>query len=327
MGIDREVDGNFRIIAQVGQPAQGAGGEGEGQEEITVVEGTGKTISAAYDQLFEKVGSRPFLSHIRVIIIGEKLALNGVNRLVDFLQRDIRVRSNSVVLIGAGDLGEILQAQPPLNGSAALDIDESIRFNWERSRIFRKELYEMVRDLKEGDTELILPMISVVEEELIIRNAAYFENTTMKGTLDNREVLGYMWLNGDVRHGVITISPKQEEARYITFQLHETKVNINPVVQENGLVFYIDVDQDLRITDNQTNLTVSEMEDEVNEYIKYTILETINTAKEAGTDFIGFGRWYRRKYPNRWNEDNWPQQFQNSDVIIRVNSKVNAEIN
>jgi Ger(x)C family germination protein len=259
------------------------------------------------------------------VIIGEELAKSGINRMLDFLQRDIRMRSTTLIAVGQGDVKEILESQPVLGGITGLAIKESMWFNWERSKIIRKELYQMVRDVKEGDRELVLPIISMEGENIAIRNAAYFQNTTMKGILDNKQVLGLLWLVGDVRHGSITINPNPRDPRYITLELMDTKVEINPVEGSKGLVFHIKVDQQLRVTDDQTNLTVTQIEQEVNRYIKNTILETINLAKEEGIDFIGFGKRYRRKYPKKWDEDKWTKKFQGAEVIIKVNSIINRE--
>lgn len=325
LGIDKGDDGEFILYAQIGKAQQEAGGgDGEGGE-IVVIEGKGKTIVQAYDQMFEVANRRLFLSHARLVIISEELAKSGINRILDFLQRDIRIRSTTLIAVGQGDIKEILESQPVLGGITGLAIKDSMRFNWERSKILRKELYEMVRDIKEGDAELTLPIITMEGEKVAIKNAAYFQNTTMKGTLDNKEVLGLLWLVGDVRHGSITINPNPKDSRYITLELMDTKVSINPVEGSKGLVFHIKVDQQLRVADDQTNLTVSQIEQEVNRYIKNTILETVNLAKEEGVDFIGFGKRYRRKYPKKWDEDKWIEKFKESEVIIKVNSIINRE--
>lgn len=327
MGVDIEDDGSFKIIAQIGEDSEQQEGGGGGEEDgPTLMEGRGKTMSAAYDQLFSGAGKRPFLSHIRAIIISENLGENGINRIVDFLQRDIRIRSTTVIFIGRGDLQELMNIQPRLGEIPGLNLDEKIRFNWERSKIFRKELYEMVRDLKEGDIELVLPVLTPMEEKIFLGNAGYFQNTTLKGNLDNLQVLGLMFLMNDVRHGVITLKPKKEEARYLTLKLYGTHVSINPVDEDNRLVFYIDIEQELRVLDDETNLTTAQMEEEANNYIKFAVLDTVNIAKEKGIDFLGFGRRYRRKYPQRWDEDRWQRKFKDSEVIIRVNSNVNREI-
>ena len=324
LGIDRQED-DFIIYALVGEPAQGVQAEGE-DDELTVIEGTGKTISAAYDQLFENADKRPFLSHLKIIILSEELAQDGIKRSVDFIRRDIRVRGNTVMTVGKGDLKEILGTQPILGGQPAISIEETIRFNAERSKVFNTQMTQMVRDLFEEDIELVMPVISLVEEKIAIRNAAYFINTTMKGTIDNKQVLGLLWLRGEVQHGVFTINPVREQGKYITFQLMSTKVAVNPVIRDDEkLVFYVDINQNLQLNDDQSSLSIDEMEEEAEQYIKNTVLETINHAKEAGSDYIGFGKRYRRKYPARWDAENWPEEFQRSEVIIRVNTLINIE--
>ncbi len=327
MGIDKDEELGIRIFAQIGEAEQqGAGGAEEGGGgEITVLEGTGRTVSAAYDQLFEVSSRRPFLSHMKIVLIGEELAQDGIREILDFLKRDLRVRNNTVMLLAQGDLKVMLEAEPTIGGVPALVLDETVRFNWERSKTFRNELFQLNRDMVEDDIELILPMVMEQGDMIAVRNSAYFDNYSMKGTLDNRQTLGYLWLSSDVRHGVITVSPEKEENRYVTFLMKNTRVKINPVEQDNELTFFIDIYQRTTISDNQTNLSIEEMEQEISTYIKNTVLDTINTAQEAGIDFIGFGKRYKRKYPRRWDEKTWQQKFSEAEVIIRVEAEINSE--
>lgn len=324
MGIERQ-DDEFTMYALVGEPAQGTMAEGA-DDELTIIEGAGKTLSSAYDNLFEAADRRPFLSHLKIVIFSEELAQQGISRTIDFLRRDLRVRGNTAMMVGQGDLRTILETQPPLGGQPAIAIEEALRFNRERSKLFNTELYELLRDLTEEDRRVVLPIISEEEEKVAIRNAAYFENTTMKGTIDNKQVLGLLWLRGDVQHGVFTINPTRQQGRYITFQLMSTEVKVNPVHQDNGkLVFYIDVNQSLVLNDDQSDLSISEMEEEAETYIRNTVLETVNHAKEEGIDYIGFGMRYRRKYPSRWDAEKWQDQFQQAEVVIRVKTFINIE--
>ncbi|WP_350342694.1 Ger(x)C family spore germination protein [Proteinivorax tanatarense] len=322
MGIDKDEDG-ISILAHIGQEGGGDMEDEEG-EGAMVLEGEGQTISDAFDNLFSKSNKRPFLDHMKVIIISEDLAREGIEPIMDFFRRDIRVRGNTTVMIAKEDsLEEVLEFEPDLGTQPALLLEETFRYNWERSRVFKKDFFEVVIDVLEEDRELFLPMVDVSEEEqLIISDTAVFRGYEMVEELNNKQNLGLLYLRSEVRHGTLTIETDEDE--FVSLRIEDTDLEITPLEDEGQIVFHIEIDQELAITESSSQLSIDELEELASEFIQLTVLDTINVAKDIESDFLGFGSIYRRANPQQWDLQQWLDQFPEIEVIIDVETNIKS---
>ncbi|WP_353894149.1 Ger(x)C family spore germination protein [Proteinivorax hydrogeniformans] len=322
MGVE-ENDNGIKILAHIGQEGGGDMEDEEGEGAL-VIEGEGKTISDAFDNLFSKTNKRPYLNHLKVIVLSEELAREGIEPIMDFFRRDIRVRGNTTVMIAKEDsLEEVLEFEPELGTQPALLLEETFRYNWERSRAYKKDFFEVVTDILEEDRELFLPMVDVSEEEqLIISDTAVFRGYEMVEVLNNKQNLGLMYLRQQVRHGTLTLEVDEEE--FVSLTILGTDVEITPVEVEGQLTFQIEIDQTLSITESHTEMDIDELEDLASRFIQLTVLDTINIAKKAETDFLGFGTLYRRTNRQQWSAQKWQEQFPQIEVIIDVETNIES---
>ena len=87
ISIDWE-DDKYKLTALISNAQKTEGSSKEGEAQITVFEGTGKTMTEALKNIELKLPKELYLKHISIIIIGEELAKKGVGNILDYLIRD-----------------------------------------------------------------------------------------------------------------------------------------------------------------------------------------------------------------------------------------------
>ncbi|MGI6423966.1 MAG: hypothetical protein ACOX2A_01655 [Tepidanaerobacteraceae bacterium] len=81
-----------------GQSPFGGGQGGKGEEPVFIVSSIGDTISETARDASTRIPRREFVAHANIIIIGERLAREGVDQLIDAVLRykDIRLDSSCI---------------------------------------------------------------------------------------------------------------------------------------------------------------------------------------------------------------------------------------
>ncbi|HLO01927.1 MAG TPA: hypothetical protein VK191_02340, partial [Symbiobacteriaceae bacterium] len=117
MAIDKAEDGTLQIWLQVVAPshAGGAAGvpggsRGQGAPFITLT-GKGRTVLDAARHIQTRLSRRIFWAHARVILIGERLAREGVRPAMDFLLRHRELRLDNYILMVKGSVANLMGTQ------------------------------------------------------------------------------------------------------------------------------------------------------------------------------------------------------------------------
>ncbi|NLI38627.1 MAG: Ger(x)C family spore germination protein, partial [Clostridiaceae bacterium] len=98
LGLDRTDDGRIILTVQVAEPGAiqssssgSGGGGGEKSKPVFVASNEGETVFDALRGMLAVVDKKLFLSAAQVLILGERLAQDGIEEVLDFFQRDHEV--------------------------------------------------------------------------------------------------------------------------------------------------------------------------------------------------------------------------------------------
>src|SRR5690554_5832235 len=126
IGLDKGEDSGVEISLQVIRPnIIRANQEGGTSESAMWVSSTkGDTVFDAIREQLKTIHRKPFYSHLRVIIIGEELAKEGIRDVLDFFVRDHEVRITPKIIIAKGiKAKEIVSANSKLESIPALHLE------------------------------------------------------------------------------------------------------------------------------------------------------------------------------------------------------------
>lgn len=345
-GIDK-VEDEYQITAQVVVPSEVSMKASTGRSSVTLFKARGKTVYEAIRKITKESPRKVYPGHLRMLVIGEELAKEGIGESLELLARDWELRSDFYVAIAKDATAEEL-----LNVTTTIEsIPANKMFNTLRSSenswagtngITLDELIEdLISEGKEavltgvmviGDQELgsskqnvesITPAARIVYDEL-----AVFKKDKLVGWLTEIESRGYNAITNQLKTTVSSIScPETGKA---TIEIIDFKSEIKGKVKNGSPEVDIQshVNANVGAVECPIDLTKLEtfdnLEKTFEKEVKVTFEESIETLKEFEVDIFGFGEAIHRSNPKEWEKmkETWGDEFPHVKVNITIDAKL-----
>ncbi|MBC7326241.1 MAG: hypothetical protein H5T99_13170, partial [Moorella sp. (in: Bacteria)] len=239
MALDAAPGGQVRLSVYIvipraiaGGPSMGGGGGGEPPKTGEIVTATGSDFTQAARRLEAMVPRRLLWAQNRVLILGEELARQGLHYL-DLFTRERQMRVTTPVVITRGEGRKVLELPPGIELMPGTILTGILR----NRTIFKVELKDLLAMWEAAGDNPVLPLVIMTPtpelesqevksggeaggrnaakkeegektspEAAAIKGAGAFRGDRLAGWLDERETNGLMWLRGEVREGVITVT-------------------------------------------------------------------------------------------------------------------------
>lgn len=354
VGVDRaEVDGKkqYRFTVQVvkpgllaaGEAAAGGGGAG-GQKPYLVASTMGDTIWEAERNLATQTSRKLFISHTEVVVIGEELAREGIQPVLDFIQRKHDFRLTTRLMVAMAPADTTLMAAAGLEQVTARAISDMADNTRRASFSFRLTAREAIAMFQSSGTAAVLPRLMHIpyghqgpprgSEGLRLNGAAVFKKDKMAGWLSPEETRGWMWVTRRVVSGIVPIPvPGKPGEDRISTEITRATSHIIPSIQDGRLVITVRIYEEGAIgeipvpgLDPGKPEVVREMERSLAEAIRGEALAALRKAQEEyRADIFGFGDAVHRAYPRVWKEieKRWHEEiFPNLEVMVEVEARI-----
>ncbi|NMA15165.1 MAG: Ger(x)C family spore germination protein [Clostridia bacterium] len=250
LGIDKAASPEeIKMTAQIVKPGEIKGtseGQSGGRSYINLST-TGDTSFRTIRNFTFQSSRKLFWSHNNVIIFGEDLAKEGLEKYIDFFLRDPEVRRTVWILIAKGPAGTILEADPTLEKIPASDIGKLIEDRKVTSQVAGVNLHEFASRLFSKTTAPVAPLIDITEENkqkiAKIIGTAVFKKGQMVGTLNQSETRGLLWVLDEVGSGIIVVNaPKSGEK--VSLEIIRSSTKIIPEIKNGTLHITIKIKEE-----------------------------------------------------------------------------------
>lgn len=349
LGIDKIGD-RFIVSAQVVDPGQVAmqSGGGANRVPVTVFQESGTTIVETLRKMTTSAPRRIYLSHLRMLIIGEEMARSGISETLDFLSRAHETRTDFFIAIAKGTRAyDILNVLTPLEKIPAnhmfYSLETSAQFWAPTHGIF---LDEMVNNLSEqgkspavtgiqlkgspskGDS--LNNILSVTPfSELEYAGLGAFLEDKLIGWLDEDESRGFNYIQGFVQQSIGHIDcPDGGRIATDVIRTH-TRVKGSVVDGQPSILVRVYAEGDVAEVscgiDLQNPDAIMKLNKQINKKLATLIDGPIRKAQqELKTDFLGFGNVFRKTYPKEWEQwrTNWNEIFVAMPVQVEVDYRI-----
>jgi spore germination protein KC len=331
----------MRLSAQIAVPGriplgpETGGGTGN-EKPVWVVSVTGHTVDEAMLNLQQRVADPLFLGHLRIIVISEDLAHQGVNQFVDYLKRNSEVRRTAWMVVSKGNAAKYMKIAPKLERVPALYLstimDNSVslgKFPMDVIGLFWSILSSNAQDP-------YLPYLDVKNKEnVIIKGLAYFTGDKMTGTINPLQTGFFMALIGYTKGGYGTYIKIPELNENILVKVSRRHARIKTSLK-NGhphiRIFYhyeADIDQRKEAFRQKPldSRLIKKIEKKFDEGVKEAVLTLIKQAQKRDSDIFGFGNHFRAKQPNYWEHkvktfENWHKEFKELTVEVISETRI-----
>lgn len=347
MGIDK-VEDEYQVSAQVVVPSEVSMKGSTGSTTVSLFTASGETVYEAIRRMTKVSPRKIYPGHLRMLVIGEELAKEGIGESLGILSRDWEFRPDFYIVIAKDKTAtEILNVSTDIESIPANKIFNSLEMSekaWAGTDGIT--LSELIGDLISDGEEAVLTGIQLIGNQEIgsskqnletispaaqlqYDNLAVFKEDKLVGWLTEEESRGYSDITNSVKSTVTPIScPNGGKTTIEVIQfnsdvkghINKGKPEVNISVKAEGNVGEVECKIDLTKPG-----TIDELEKIYEKELTEIINETIDTLqKQYKADIFGFGEAIHRSNPKEWNKmkENWDEEFSNLTVNVKVDMKL-----
>lgn len=177
VGVDKS-DELVEISVQIVNPSQVASNKATSfQVPVFTYHAKGKSLFDAIRKLTTLTPRKPYYAHAQIIIIGEEMAKEGMNSILDLFQRDAEGRSEfNIIVTQESTAQEILSVLTPLEDVPASKMFKSLKVSeaaWGTTESVI--LDDLVQSLGGIDHSAVLPSIQILGDADIGKSISNIE--------------------------------------------------------------------------------------------------------------------------------------------------------
>ncbi|NIK71855.1 spore germination protein KC [Paenibacillus sp. BK720] len=329
-GLDMNADGRLEVSSQIAVPA-GLGGPDTGpskKRSFVVVSASGKDFMDAGQNLQTQLSRTLFYAHRQTILIGQRMAEQGMDKYLDMVVRNPKSEMRSVIfVVKDGTAKEILATEPvfdPLISTALGSVQSALGM---KPYYYREFLCE---SRPKGGT-VLLPAVSYhsTTKRFIYSGAAILnkENShKLTGFLKPDESYYANWIKGRQRSLTVSTSGSQSSGS-ISLRAQALKSRIRVAKDSNGMRVHIHLSGKGSLVENNSMRDPSQEKQlrKIEEILSREVERAVNklvfkAQKQYKADIFGIGRHVHNKYPGEWKQlqNNWNETFSRIPVTVEV---------
>lgn len=162
MGLDA-ADGELLLSVQVIIPKNSSSAS-QGND-FVVYSARGNTLQEAVENISYAVGLKASFAHTNVIVLGDSFLKSGRTDVLEFLVTSDMVTDNTLLVASAGDAGEILAVQMPVNEVASYHLTEILQSNRKEAGQNTSSLKAYFEDIYKVGQTACLPLVFLRESD------------------------------------------------------------------------------------------------------------------------------------------------------------------
>lgn len=341
-------DEKFVLSFQVIVADEISGENARGISPVALYTGKGRTMFEALASASRQTARFLSLGHVRVLVLSEKVAQEGIKDMMDVLERESDTRLTSLIFVAKGQQArEIMSTMTVFSKIPANDLVEKLDITSKQFGYnYRMEVDDVIRGIQlRGGGPVVNGVIIDGSREAADTNdnmrtiapQAVIKVTELAAFKDDRLV---GWLKGNTALGTALLHNKIKEypaiirypgAGYLAFNVYlsQLKVEVKAADPEHP-VFTVKISQQASIKESPNSLdltspdTLRNLSPILTEDTAEKIKAAIETAKKNKSDYIGFGLAMERKNPQGWKKvrDHWEDVFAACEFRIEADAVI-----
>lgn len=351
IGLDKTSDGQYLVTAQIVNPGEVAAKSGAvGSSPAIIFSAKGKTVSEAIRKMTNESPRRIYPSHLRILVIGESLAKEGMGKPLDLFLREWDIRSDFYIAVAKGMNAKDILKMPTISekipanklfnslsvsskvwsGTSAITLDELITDMISDGK--QPVLTGIQADIKgDEETSLSKQNVELIDPpgRLSFQELAVFDKDKLVGWLNEKQSQTYTVVTNKEKSTIVNVScPKGGR---FTYEVTSSNTEIKGMIK-NGkpeIDLNVSVEGNIGEVECLIDLTKPETIDQLEGIYEKKSEKVFKKAikqvqEEYKTDIFGFGEAIHRAHPQAWKKlkKDWAKHFENVPVNIRVQGEI-----
>ncbi|WP_341277714.1 Ger(x)C family spore germination protein [Paenibacillus sp. FSL H8-0537] len=337
IGLDLNKQGQLQVTVQLVNPTLpvAAGGGVQQRRAIATYTANGITVEDALETIRKQAKKSLFFSQTKVLLIGERLAKQGLNDSMDFFWREPNQNFNCWVMVSRRPVKEVLTDSKELQAVAAEEWKAYFKNKTYKPTSGGIQLYQFLPRLEQSGFQVAVPGLLQVgksgSKDLVmeITDLAVFRNNKMVGWLNSEETQVVSWLTKLSSLGLFQMTTKDKKS--IMFELKNIHIAMKPAFENGQLQMNVRMKtrasiktstEVMDLTEKKTtDLIKTELSSAIAASIEGTLHKLFHSYK---SDAVGFGETIHRKDPKIWEmlKEGWNEELAN----IKVQSSISIEL-
>ena len=343
-GMDKEADDQYRVTVQVALPGQlggiggsGGGGGTSGARPYFNDSCVGVSLRDANGKQQRRLSRELHYGHRRVVVVGEDLAKEGIDKLMDSVGRLPQNRLTAFLLITKGQARDIMNADMPTEQFPAEVMRELAQSSMKHPRTLKHVVNQLVVD----GLDVTVPYVEMMQSQpgeqgkpqQTIKNAgvAVFRHNHLAGVLLGEQGNALLLAMNEGRSPTFTLKPPEGEG-VVTVILTENTAQVEPTFQGDKIRVKIDIQGKGYVMENQSNYDISidnnlgRIGQVAADRIRQSVLDSMKLLQnEYHSDPLGIGNAIHRADPERWKKlsKDWESEY--AKLEVEVNPLVHIE--
>jgi spore germination protein KC len=305
-------------------------------------QGRGKTLHTALRDAIKETGKQIQVSHMKVVIVSQDIAKDGIGSIIDLMNRDVEVRNDMWILVSQmNTASEIFTKGKESDEILSYRLSDNISNYNKIGKYSATEVFKLLDNITTKGTSATVPMVKLSntknKSDVEVINTAVFRGDNMVGKLTENENMVLQLLKEKKTKFSIPISLSNNMNISLELMNVKRKTNIKINDGKISMDIYLDIDTALsELPETKINFVSNPQKNKVKEesekHIKSQADELIqNLQKKYKTDAIGTGQILSKKKSKYWKKlsGNWNNTFEsiNINVFPTVNIKYSGAIN
>ncbi|RNB85965.1 Ger(x)C family spore germination protein [Brevibacillus fluminis] len=342
---------DYKVSVQVVNPgAVAAKGGNNSYLPVTFYQQSGGTIFEALRKMTSVSPRKIYLSHLRMLIISEELARNGIGKVLDLVLRDQEVRSDFYVVIAkeeqkAEDTLKILttiekipaiklfssleasqKAWAPTSAITLFDLASTLAEEGKQPVLTGLELRHLN---KQGETRANIDSIQPITT-LAYSGLGVFRRDKLIGWLNEEQSKGYNYITNQVKSTIGEIKCPKGGIMGLEVIRSQAKIKGKFVKGQPEITIQVRAEDNVGEVECKVDLmdpkVIAELEQSAEKQFEQLIMSTISSVqKKYQADIFGFGSALHRADPKAWKKirKDWETKY---FPKLKVNIKADIHI-
>ncbi|MEH7382908.1 Ger(x)C family spore germination protein [Bacillus sp. JJ1533] len=335
----RPKEGLIKLSAQIAVPGRiplgpQSGGAGVDQNPTWLISVVGNTIDDAIAVLQQEVADRLFFGHLRMIVISEEVAKDGVIRFNDYLRRNPEIRRTAWMVVSKGEAIKFMEVAPKLERVPPLYLAAMVE-NAVGLGTFPEDFIGLFwTKLQSKGQDTFLPYLELRKEDNIqIAGLAYFRDDQMIGKTEPVEIGLFMAVTGEKTGGYEVFVDVPDSTAKVIVRAEHRKSSIKPTIRNGKPHVTIKIHYESIIDEGAVRVDlnnpeiVRKIETEASKGVIEGTTKLIHKMQADQSDIFGFGEYFRAKQPGFWNKEiqtkeKWREVFKDLSFDIQCTTKI-----
>jgi spore germination protein KC len=348
MGIDQG-DENYTVTLQVVDPSQMYGRSPMNRSPIIIVSERADTLFEALRKMTTKAPRRMYGGHLRILILGEKVAREGLGDVLDMMLRDPEVRPDFNIAIAKNvSARDLLATMTPFESLTGEELHKSLQTSeasWAPTAAI--SIVDFYRMLSNEGVEPVLTGIRLIgniskgqKDDNVKQPAAYSEykyegigvmrRDKLIGWLSETDSKAYNYITNNVKSTVGSAICPSGKGRFVV-EVQASNSKIVPIVKNGKPSVKIITHISGNIAENSCMLDLALEENflalqQVGKEKAVAIISNgvQHVQSKYGVDIFGFGRAFHYQHPREWREwkGDWDNTFKRLPVEVELHYKL-----